>query len=165
MRPDCAHRHLNALQEGDPVEEFGPLCEVQSDKAAVEITSRYTGTIARLHHQPGDMVQVGGGAPPHPPCSSVHADAHSGLPAAGVSCNTTLAASLLSGSADARRCQAAQLACVAVYSLARLSCPVCVGGFRVYAQCLLDALLQKPLAAQCAVLHAGGCNAGRYSYI
>lgn len=41
------------------VEEFGPLCEVQSDKAAVEITSRYAGTITRLHHQPGDMVQVG----------------------------------------------------------------------------------------------------------
>ena len=46
------------------VEEFGPLCEVQSDKAAVEITSRYTGTVARLHHQPGDMVQVGEGAIP-----------------------------------------------------------------------------------------------------
>ena len=61
---NCAHRHVHALQEGDVVEEFGPLCEVQSDKASVEITSRYSGTIARLHHQPGDMVQVGGGALP-----------------------------------------------------------------------------------------------------
>jgi hypothetical protein len=43
---------------GDVVEEFQQLCEVASDKAAVEITSRYAGTVERLHHQPGDMVQV-----------------------------------------------------------------------------------------------------------
>ena len=43
---------------GDVVEEFQELCEVASDKAAVEITSRYAGTVERLHHQPGDMVQV-----------------------------------------------------------------------------------------------------------
>ena len=44
---------------GDEVEEFQQLCEVASDKAAVEITSRFAGTVERLHHQPGDMVQVG----------------------------------------------------------------------------------------------------------
>jgi len=43
---------------GDEVEEFQQLCEVASDKAAVEITSRFAGTVERLHHQPGDMVQV-----------------------------------------------------------------------------------------------------------
>lgn len=38
--------------------EFDPLCEVQSDKATVEITSQYAGRIARLRHAEGDMVQV-----------------------------------------------------------------------------------------------------------
>jgi len=44
---------------GDLVEAFQPLCEVQSDKATVEITSRYSGRIETLHHQPGGMVEVG----------------------------------------------------------------------------------------------------------
>lgn len=43
---------------GDTVEEFQQLCEVASDKASVEITSRFAGTVAKLHHAPGDMVQV-----------------------------------------------------------------------------------------------------------
>lgn len=44
---------------GDAVEEFGPLCDVQSDKAAVEITSRFSGTVERLCYSEGDMVEVG----------------------------------------------------------------------------------------------------------
>ena len=44
---------------GDRVEEFGPLCDVQSDKAAVEITSRFSGVVERLCCVEGDMVQVG----------------------------------------------------------------------------------------------------------
>ncbi|GBF99987.1 hypothetical protein Rsub_12714 [Raphidocelis subcapitata] len=47
------------VQEGDDVEAFQRVCEVQSDKASVEITSRYTGRVARLHHAAGDMVKVG----------------------------------------------------------------------------------------------------------
>lgn len=31
------------VKEGDAVEEFGRICEVQSDKASVEITSPYAG--------------------------------------------------------------------------------------------------------------------------
>ncbi|CAD6893708.1 unnamed protein product [Tilletia controversa] len=46
-------------KEGDRVEEFDPICEVQSDKATVEITSRFTGTISSLTHKVGDIVKVG----------------------------------------------------------------------------------------------------------
>lgn len=39
--------------------EFDKICEVQSDKASVEITSRYSGVIKKLHYQANDMARVG----------------------------------------------------------------------------------------------------------
>lgn len=47
------------VKEGDPVEEFQPLCEVQSDKATIEITSRFKGKVALISHSPGDIIKVG----------------------------------------------------------------------------------------------------------
>lgn len=47
-------------KEGDTVEEMEEVCEVQSDKAAVEITSRYSGKIVKLYAQEGETVKVGG---------------------------------------------------------------------------------------------------------
>lgn len=47
------------VEEGAQIEEWGPLCEVQSDKAAVEITSKYTGVIKKLHFPRDAIVQVG----------------------------------------------------------------------------------------------------------
>lgn len=47
------------VQEGDQVEEFQPLCEVQSDKATIEITSRYKGKVLHILHAPSDIVKVG----------------------------------------------------------------------------------------------------------
>ena len=44
--------------QGDEVEEYQPLCEVQSDKATIEITSRYKGTVAKVLHTPGDIIKV-----------------------------------------------------------------------------------------------------------
>ncbi|CCX31138.1 Similar to Lipoamide acyltransferase component of branched-chain alpha-keto acid dehydrogenase complex, mitochondrial; acc. no. P53395 [Pyronema omphalodes CBS 100304] len=41
------------------VEQFDKLCEVQSDKASVEITSRYDGVIKKLHYAAGEMALVG----------------------------------------------------------------------------------------------------------
>lgn len=44
---------------GDHVAQFDRICEVQSDKATVEITSRYDGVIERLDGEVGDMISVG----------------------------------------------------------------------------------------------------------
>lgn len=47
------------VEPGAQVEEFSPLCEVQSDKASVEITSRFTGTVKKLYYEAGEMARVG----------------------------------------------------------------------------------------------------------
>lgn len=46
------------VQEGDVVKQFDRICEVQSDKATVEISSRYDGVIRRVHHPVGAVVKV-----------------------------------------------------------------------------------------------------------
>ncbi|MFS7924348.1 putative dihydrolipoyllysine-residue (2-methylpropanoyl)transferase [Helianthus anomalus] len=47
------------VKVGDEVEEYQSLCEVQSDKATIEITSRYQGKVVQFLHVPGDIVKVG----------------------------------------------------------------------------------------------------------
>lgn len=47
------------VKEGDTVEQFDNLCEVQSDKASVTITSRYDGKISKLYHNVDDIAFVG----------------------------------------------------------------------------------------------------------
>ncbi|KAK1442556.1 dihydrolipoamide acetyltransferase component of pyruvate dehydrogenase complex [Babesia gibsoni] len=44
---------------GDEVEEMEIVCTVQSDKAAVDITSRYTGIVKKLHVETGDIIKIG----------------------------------------------------------------------------------------------------------
>jgi len=49
----------NYKNVGDVVEEMEEVCEVQSDKAAVEITSRYSGKVIKLYHNVGEIVKIG----------------------------------------------------------------------------------------------------------
>lgn len=47
------------VKVGDTVQQFDDLCEVQSDKASVTITSRYDGKIVKIHHPVDDIAFVG----------------------------------------------------------------------------------------------------------
>ncbi|XP_059710368.1 lipoamide acyltransferase component of branched-chain alpha-keto acid dehydrogenase complex, mitochondrial [Haemorhous mexicanus] len=47
------------IKEGDTVSQFDSICEVQSDKASVTITSRYDGIIRKLHYSIDDIAFVG----------------------------------------------------------------------------------------------------------
>lgn len=40
------------------MKSFDRICEVQSDKATVEITSRFGGVITKVHHPEGAIVKV-----------------------------------------------------------------------------------------------------------
>lgn len=67
------------VEEGARVEEWDKLCEMQSDKAAVEISASYAGVIKKLYAQADDMVKTG--AP--------LADIDDGLPEEGSAAETS----------------------------------------------------------------------------
>ena len=47
------------MKEQSAIQSFDPLCEVQSDKASVEITSPYDGIVKELLVQEGEVAKVG----------------------------------------------------------------------------------------------------------
>ncbi|XP_028857659.1 lipoamide acyltransferase component of branched-chain alpha-keto acid dehydrogenase complex, mitochondrial isoform X2 [Denticeps clupeoides] len=47
------------VKEGDKVSQFDSICEVQSDKASVTITSRYDGVIRKLYYDVDTIALVG----------------------------------------------------------------------------------------------------------
>lgn len=50
---------LRFVKEGDRVSQFDSICEVQSDKASVTITSRYDGVIRKLYYEADATALVG----------------------------------------------------------------------------------------------------------
>lgn len=50
---------LRYVKEGDKVSQFDSICEVQSDKASVTITSRYDGVIKKLYYDVDGTALVG----------------------------------------------------------------------------------------------------------
>ena len=46
------------VKEGDKIGEDDPLCDMETDKAAVTIPSPRTGLIIRLNGNPGDTIKV-----------------------------------------------------------------------------------------------------------
>ncbi|KAI9476267.1 MAG: 2-oxoacid dehydrogenases acyltransferase-domain-containing protein [Benjaminiella poitrasii] len=47
------------VEPGSVVAEFDKICEVQSDKASVEISSRFAGKVLKLHYDVNDIAKVG----------------------------------------------------------------------------------------------------------
>lgn len=56
---DNASISLRYVKEGDRVSQFDSICEVQSDKASVTITSRYDGIIRKLYYDVDATALVG----------------------------------------------------------------------------------------------------------
>ncbi|MFT4928891.1 MAG: 2-oxoisovalerate dehydrogenase E2 component (dihydrolipoyl transacylase) [Phenylobacterium sp.] len=77
------------VEEGELINEDQPVCDVMTDKALVQIPSKYTGKIVRLYHQKGEIAKV------HKPLFAIEIDgvvtslAGSSVPAAAVAAPET----------------------------------------------------------------------------
>lgn len=58
-RWDLSSTGIRFVEPGAVIQQFDKICEVQSDKATVEITSRYDGKVVKLHYKAGEVAKVG----------------------------------------------------------------------------------------------------------
>lgn len=72
------------VEEGQTVAQFDKLLEVQSDKATVDITSRYDGVIRKLYYKVGEMAKTG------KPLLDIEISSHPNLPSQAASIATAV---------------------------------------------------------------------------
>jgi len=53
------HTRVRFIKAGDRVAQFDKICEVQSDKASVTISSRYDGVVKKLYYAVDEIAKVG----------------------------------------------------------------------------------------------------------
>lgn len=61
LQPFIVSLLYRSVQPAAKIQAFDPLCEVQSDKASVEITSPFEGVVKELLVQEGEVAKVGSG--------------------------------------------------------------------------------------------------------
>lgn len=64
------------VAEGDTIKEDQPVCDVMTDKALVQIPSKYNGKVERLYYQKGDIAKV------HEPLFAIVVESDGSAPAA-----------------------------------------------------------------------------------
>ena len=47
------------IAEGETVEKDQPICEIETDKATVEVPSSHAGRVVKVHISVGDVVPIG----------------------------------------------------------------------------------------------------------
>lgn len=143
------------VAEGDDIQEDQPVCDVMTDKALVQIPSKFTGKVVRLYYAKGDIAKV------HSPLFAIEAEGIVSSSSASVADkpstaevveNTTIVKGNISACAVTPTIQGKALASPAVRRLARekgvdiATVPGSGSKGRVYKQDIVDFVNGKQVA-------------------